>query len=75
MQEFEEDASDVGEMDDLDGDRLGDPEMEEVGSIGLDQHEVEDEDGQIQLKAGGVPREEVEKSVRASKELTEIRAI
>lgn len=49
--------------------------MDEGSSIGSDEHEEEDENGEIKVEAGGVSHEEVEKSVRSSQQLAEIRAI
>lgn len=43
--------------------------MEEVESLASDQHEVEDETGEIKTVAGGVRAEEVERSVRADPQL------
>ncbi len=68
---LEEDEDDLA-----DGDRvkLGNPDMEEVESIASDEEEeLDEESGRVTRKKGGITREELEKKMKNSKALQDLR--
>lgn len=67
----------MSEADDLSievkGRTLGVPQMDDTVPLASDEEEIKHEDGSISVRKGGVSRAEVEKKVRGSKQLKDIR--